>query len=190
LRRAGGQGPRSDDPVWGYGPRTGMRKPTPTRRVESPAIMRTLSAMLDAGAAITALPLGRLVQNRQEAKVRASIESGIKIAKDLAEIPLDSKQALTRKIELALENDLDSLNRIIEARNQEKRRNLPSLAVAVFMAGTLTIPLWFLWRPTTPLSWSIFLFLGFAAAILLLVGGFAYFNPPERTNESGKSEGT
>jgi hypothetical protein len=120
--------------------------------------------------------------------VRASIENSIKIAKDLAETSLDDKQMLTRKIKEVLGNDLDTLSKIVEVRNREKLRNLPSLAIAAFMAGALTIPLWFLWRPTTVISWSIFLFFGITAAVLLLLGRFAYFNPPKRTDESDKSK--
>jgi hypothetical protein len=138
-------------------------------------------------AAISALPLGKLAQNRQEMKVRASIESSIKVVKELEEITIDNKKVLTQKIEAVLENDLDALNRLIEARNQEKRRNWASLAVAVFISGVLTIPLWFLWQPTTVRSWSIFLFFGITAALFLLLGGFAFFNPPKSAaDESGK----
>ncbi len=137
-------------------------------------------------AAISALPLGRLAQNRQEMKVRASIESSIKVAKELEEITINNKKVLTQKIEAALENDLDALNRLVEARNQEKRRNWASLTVAVFISGILTIPLWFLWRPTAVHSWSIFLFFGITAALFLLLGGFAFFNPPKSADESDK----
>jgi uncharacterized membrane protein len=50
-------------------------------------------------AAISALPLGRLAQNRQEVKVRASIESSFKFAKELEEVAIDNKKVLTQKIE-------------------------------------------------------------------------------------------
>lgn len=137
-------------------------------------------------AAISALPLGRLAQNRREAKVRTSIEASIKVVKELEGLSIDNKQALNQKIEVALENDLDTLARLVQARNREKRRNWASLAVAVFAAGLLTIPLWFLWKPATTLSWSLFLFCGISAALLLLGGVLACFNPPEGADEGSK----
>lgn len=131
--------------------------------------------------AVGAIPLGRLAVNRRERRVGTSIDSTLKTIKDVDEAGLSETTGMGTTLQGALANDLDALAKLIEERNREKPRNYASLAVSVFPAALITIPMWFLWRPESGLTWTIFITLAVTAGFVILLGGFACFNPTTPT---------
>lgn len=88
-----------------------------------------------------ALPLAALLQNRREMRVRNSIANNIKIINDISGAKLANEQALITTFEGGLQSDVSVLAKLIEDRNQEKKRDWASLFVAIFLAAIITIPL-------------------------------------------------
>lgn len=122
--------------------------------------------------ALGALPLAALLQNRREMRVRNSIENNIKIINDISGAKLANEQALITTLESGLQSDVSALVKLIESRNQEKKRNWASLFVAIFLAAIITIPLWLLWRPENGWTWALFILLA-TVATMLLIGGLS-----------------
>lgn len=129
-------------------------------------------------AALGTLPLAAFAQNRGENRVRVSIENSIKTLKEIDGLPLSNNTALVKRLEQRLESDLDALARKIDARNEQKSRNWPSLAAAIFLAALITLPMWFMWRPQVWWTWTIFVGLGIGAAFTVLLGIFALLSQP------------
>jgi hypothetical protein len=103
-------------------------------------------------------------------RVRNSIANNIKIISDISGAKLTNEQALITTLVSGLRSDVSALAKLIEGRNQEKKRNWASLFVAIFLAAIITIPLWFLWRPENGWTWAFFILLA-TVATLLLIGG-------------------
>jgi hypothetical protein len=133
--------------------------------------------------AISTPLLANFAQKGREVRIRSSIAENLKTAKELAEVKPANHDDLQSKLEEALASDFVNLAKTIESRNELKRRNWPSLVVGIVSGLLLTIPLWFLWKPTE--WWTITTFVGFAAAALLffLVSGFAWAHPPKGDQE-------
>jgi hypothetical protein len=89
--------------------------------------------------ALGALPLAALLQNRRETRVRNSIANNIKTINDISGAKLANEQALIITLESGLQSDVSALAKLIEGRNQEKKRNWASLFVAIFLAAIITI---------------------------------------------------
>ena len=85
--------------------------------------------------AVGALPVAGLAQNRGESRVRASITSSIKTIKELDGLNLGNDVTLKQKLEQCLDDDFSALAQIVQARNEQKERNVPSLAVVARHVG-------------------------------------------------------
>jgi hypothetical protein len=122
--------------------------------------------------------LGASVQNRREARVRASIASNLTMIKELEATQFSIAKELTGELETPMRSDFEALSRLVTARNQVRERNRPSLYVALFMAAVLTTPLWFLWKPTEVWAWALFLGLAFVAGLFVILGVMAWSAGP------------
>ena len=133
--------------------------------------------------ALGALPVGALVQNRREMRVRDWIANNIKTITDIRGAKLANEQLLITTLESGLRSDVSALAKLIEDRNREKKRNWASLFVAIFLGAIITIPLWFLWRPQNGLIWALFILLA-TVATLLLMGGLGACFAADRKDRS------
>lgn len=130
--------------------------------------------------------LGASIQNRREARVRASIASNLAAIKDLEPLQVSIKSELAMSLESAMRSDCEALERLIKDRNTIRERNRPSLFVALFMAAVLTTPLWFLWKPAGFWAWVLFLGLAFAAVLFVILGLMAWSAGPTQAKAKDK----
>ena len=140
-------------------------------------------------AAVGALPLAGLVQNRGEARIRNSIASSMKTIKELDDLKLPNDTELKQKLQQCLDDDLSALTQLVTSRNERKERNVPSLAVGFVFGAGLTIPLWFMWEPQKWWTWLIFGTLAFLAAIMFLGALLAWRKPPNPPKEKKLKSG-
>jgi hypothetical protein len=150
--------------------------------VDVGAIAGTATSLVTALGAL----LGASLQNRREARVRASIASNLTMIKELEATQFPITKELTGELETTMRSDFEALSRLVTARNQVRERNRPSLYVGLFMAAVLTTPLWFLWKPTEVWAWALFLGLAFVAGLFVILGVMAWSaGPPGGAEQEG-----
>jgi hypothetical protein len=77
-------------------------------------------------AAVDALPLAGLVQNRGEARIRNSIASSMKTIKELDDLKLPNDTELKQKLQQCLDDDLSALTQLVTSRSERKERTSPA----------------------------------------------------------------
>ncbi|MGI9002025.1 MAG: hypothetical protein ACR2GH_10175 [Pseudonocardia sp.] len=105
------------------------------------------------------------------------------MAGELQQCNLSNQEILQKKLDEALTSDFETLATAVASRNEQKRRNWPSLVVGIVMAALISTPLWFLWEPTEWWTTAIFIGLAGVAALFAILGLVAWFKPPTERNQ-------